>query len=246
LFIGSESGKLFKVKEAQSNTPVVTEIGSSDFPMASISSIAIGKSEDTLMVTFSNYGVPSVWNTYNGGQTWKNIEGNLPDMPVRWALFHPQNNRQALIATETGVWECVNLNQNPVEWFPANSGMANVRVDMLQLRKSDNTVLAATHGRGFFTMTWDLTTGMKTREKSELAVFPNPSAGQFRISGPSTKPGTMEITIRDLSGKTVYQENCSVEQAPDREINMKNQAAGVYLLTVKNGERTRSHKIIIE
>ena len=246
LFIGSESGKLFKVKEAQSNTPVVTEIGSSDFPMASISSIAIGKSEDTLMVTFSNYGVPSVWNTYNGGQTWKNIEGNLPDMPVRWALFHPQNNRQALIATETGVWECVNLNQNPVEWFPANSGMANVRVDMLQLRKSDNTVLAATHGRGFFTMTWDLTTGMKTREKSELAVFPNPSAGQFRISGPSTKPGTMEITIRDLSGKTVYQEKCSVEATLDREINMKNQAAGVYLLTVKNGERTRSHKIIIE
>jgi hypothetical protein len=215
--------------------------------MASISSIAIGKSEDTLMVTFSNYGVPSVWNTWNGGQTWKNLEGNLPDMPVRWAVFHPQNNRQALIATETGAWECVNLNQNPVEWYPANSGMANVRVDMLQLRKSDNTVLAATHGRGFFTMVWDVSTGIKTREKSELTVFPNPSAGQFHLSGSWNKPGTVDITIRDLSGKTVYQEKCSAEATFDREINMKNQKAGVYLLSVKSGEKAGFiEKIIVQ
>ena len=40
-------------------------------------------------------------------------------------------------------------------------GMANVRVDMLTLRKSDNTVIAATHGRGLFTTTFDIQMPLK-------------------------------------------------------------------------------------
>ncbi len=247
LFVGSESGRLFKVLEAQTDNPVATDIGSSAFPTASISSIAIGKSEDTLMVTFSNYGVASVWQTCNGGQTWRDVDGNLPDMPVRWALYHPKNNRQALIATETGVWECFNLSQNPVEWQPANAGMANVRVDMLQLRKADNTVLAATHGRGFFTMVWDVTTGVKSPEVLTVTAFPNPSTGQFRISSLLNKPGSVEINIRDFTGKLVYEEKCYSEKAFNRQINLAGQPEGIYLLTVKNAEQTLiNQKIIIQ
>ena len=35
-------------------------------------------------------------------------------------------------------------------WSPYNSGLANVRVDMLNIRNNDNYVLASTHGRGQF------------------------------------------------------------------------------------------------
>ena len=34
-------------------------------------------------------------------------DGNLPDMPVRWALFHPDTDTKAFIAAETGVWETI-------------------------------------------------------------------------------------------------------------------------------------------
>jgi len=99
LFIGTQSGRMFKVANA-SGTPLVTEIGSVSFPPANISCIAIGGSEDTLLVTFSNYGVPSVWQSSDGGNTWIDKSGNLPDMPIRWAVFHPQNSNQAMLATE--------------------------------------------------------------------------------------------------------------------------------------------------
>jgi photosystem II stability/assembly factor-like uncharacterized protein len=239
LFVGSESGRLFRVEEAQTNFPVVNEIGSPAFPAASISSVAIGKSEDTLMVTFSNYGVASVWQSYNGGQSWQNIEGNLPDMPVRWALYHPQNNRQALLATETGVWECVNLSHSPVIWTPVISGMANVRVDQLQIRKSDNTVLAATHGRGMFTMTWDISTGQRELTPATCTAFPNPCHGTFCISVPNGKGVTNEITVTDLLGKQVYHEFfTSSATACLKQVNLENHPKGTYLVKVKNQAKT--------
>jgi len=150
LFVGSESGKLYKVSNAQSDSPTAVEIGSSAFPSSYMSCVAVGESEEDLLVVFSNYGVSSVWLTKDGGETWLEKESNLPDMPIRWAVFHPENSGQALLATETGVWATKTLNAVEPEWAPATEGMANVRVDMLRLRKSDNTVLAASHGRGLF------------------------------------------------------------------------------------------------
>lgn len=154
LFIGSQNGRLFKATNAQA-TPQTSEIGGSSFPAAYISCVAVGGSEDTLLVTFSNYGVPKIWQTYNGGLNWHNKTGNLPDMPVRWAIYHPDNAREALIATELGVWRTTNLDSEDVTWEPEINGMANVRVDMLQMRNSDHTILAASHGRGLFWANWE-------------------------------------------------------------------------------------------
>ena len=103
-----------------------------------------------VLVTFSNYGVSSVWETTDGGTSWTAVEGNLPDMPVRGALFNPNDSSQVLLATELGVWSTDNLNGSSTVWAASNLGLANVRVDMLQYRSSDNLVIAATHGRGVY------------------------------------------------------------------------------------------------
>ena len=86
----------------------------------------------------------------NGGISWAQKETNLPDMPVRWGLIHPDDSNFALIATEIGVWETSNLLDDNTFWEPSSSGLANVRVDMLSIRETDNMVIAASHGRGLF------------------------------------------------------------------------------------------------
>ena len=101
-------------------------------------------------MTFSNYGVSSIWYTDNGGDIWIEKEGNLPDMPIRWGILNPNDNNFVLIATEIGVWETSTLLNEETTWLPSSNGLGNVRVDMLSLRESDNMVLAATHGRGLF------------------------------------------------------------------------------------------------
>lgn len=123
----------------------------------SVSGIAIDPAnENHMLVTYSNYGVQSVFESFNAlgaTPTWTNIENNLPDIPVRWVIFYPGNTDRALLATELGVWSTDDLNGASTEWTPTNLGLANTRIDMLKVRTSDNTILAATHGRGLFTST---------------------------------------------------------------------------------------------
>ncbi len=156
LFVGTVSGRIFKIVEANTATPTITDIDlGTTLPVASISCIEVGASDDELLVTFFNYGVNSVWYSDNGGVTWVDKEGDLPDMPVRWSLFNPLDRKEVILATEVGIWKTADISAGGVSWTPSTSGLANVRVDMLQLRASDNEVLAATHGRGLFTGKFD-------------------------------------------------------------------------------------------
>lgn len=153
VFFGLNNGRVVRVDNANAATPTATHINASGgMPAsASVSCIEVENDDDNhLLVTYSNYGVTSVWETKNGGTTWTAVEGNLPDMPVRWALFNPTDSSQALIATEVGVWSTDLLNGAATVWGPSNNGLANVRTDMLQIRSSDKLIIAATHGRGLF------------------------------------------------------------------------------------------------
>jgi hypothetical protein len=151
VFVGDVSGNLVKINNANGSNPTFTNLTATAFPNGTISSIEFGTSESEIIVTFKNYGVTSVYYSSNGGTTWASKEGNLPDMPVRWALINPNNTDEVILATEVGVWATTNFSATSPSWSPSNSGLANVRVDMLQHRASDNTVMAITHGRGVFT-----------------------------------------------------------------------------------------------
>ena len=153
-FGGGGSGvaaSLIKATNAN-GTPTFTNIIGSAIAIAStnISSIEFGTTEQNIIVTVSNYGVNNVWVTNDGGTTWNAIDGNLPDMPVRWAMFYPGTNNKAIIATETGVWQTELINTTATIWDP-ETGFPNVRTDMLQYRASDGLLAASTHGRGLFT-----------------------------------------------------------------------------------------------
>lgn len=241
LFIGSQNGKLFKVTNAQSN-PQVTEISSNDLPLAYLSGIAIGGSEDTLLITFSNYGVPSVWQTYDGGQAWNFISGNLPDMPVRWAIYHPENSKQVMLATEIGIWTTTNADADDVLWEP-DINMPNVRTDMIQMRSSDNTVLVATHGRGLMYGTWDYDPGTLTGEIAavENDIFPNPSTGVFYV----TTDHFSEISITDMSGRVVYSGNKASYNSTTVKIDLTGQAKGLYFVKYKSGQKETTAKLVV-
>lgn len=148
VYFGLGNGDIVKVDSANSESPVSTIIREG---LGYVSCIAIEEgNEDHILITYSNYGVLSIWETMNGGQMWKPIDGNLPDMPVRWIMFTPGNGNAALIATELGVWGTNQLESVYTSWEPVNQGMANVRTDMLQYDKRTNRIMAATHGRGVF------------------------------------------------------------------------------------------------
>ncbi|MCP4550656.1 MAG: T9SS type A sorting domain-containing protein [Bacteroidetes bacterium] len=247
LFAGTESGRLFKVFNAQNN-PYSTEIGSNNFPTGNISCIAIGESEDHLLVTFSNYGVSSIWQTDNGGDSWSEKESNLPDMPIRWAIYHPQDDKQALIATEAGVWGTDELDQENPTWLPVNNGLANVRVDMLKVRKSDNAVLAATHGRGL-TSTVFTPLGIDDDKNiaNHLKVYPNPTNGKIKLSLTIDQSADIQIQLIDPSGRLLHSErkgNMSGELI--KSFDLTPYPKGIYVINILIDGDNISRKVIYQ
>ena len=154
VFFGVNNGKIVRVDDAHSATPTSTDITGAGMSPSSVSCIAGGTNDNNLIATFSNYGAAHVWvSTIGGGASgWTNISGNLPDIPVRWAMFEPENNTKAIIATEMGIYETSLINGASTIWVQ-NKDFPVVKTTMLQYRYKDNTVLAATYGRGLYTAT---------------------------------------------------------------------------------------------
>lgn len=160
VFIGTRTGKVLKIENANTATQTVTDISSNLF-LGNISSIEFGTNENEIMVTFYNFGVESIWFTDDGGTTWANKEGDFPDINVRCILMNPLNSDEVIVGTELGVWNTTNFRDSSPNWNHSYNGMSNVAVTSLNLRTADHTVLASTYGRGIYTGTFrgnDLTT----------------------------------------------------------------------------------------
>ena len=210
LFVGGDNG-LFRLDNASSVTHAgvpanITSIKSPSFPAGFMNCINTGTTDNVLVVVFSNYGVNNVWYTNNGGTSWAAIDGNLPDMPVRWAVFEPGNDNKILLATEAGVYSTEMVNGASTVWKP-NPGFPTVRTNMLKVRASDHTIVAATHGRGLFTAELPMNndpavnfTGMVSNVKEET-TFANGCRGykdylvNVSLINPAQGDATVSINV---------------------------------------------------
>ncbi len=161
IFVGSNQARVVRVDNAQLDFPAAVNISGSNFPSNgnTVSCINVGTTDSNLIASFSNYNIPHVFVTTTGGGAsgWTNITGNLPNIPVRWAMFYPEDDDKAIIATEMGVFETDDINGAATVWI-RNTTFPVVRTNMLQYRQLDGTLLAATHGRGLWTTSFPTTT----------------------------------------------------------------------------------------
>jgi hypothetical protein len=250
VYVGTNSGKILRVDSVLNvapRTPVITEIKGTF--SGSVSSVAVDRTnEQHMVVTYSNYNVVSVWETTDGGTTWRNVEGNLPDMPIRWALFDPADGTRLLLATELGVWGTDNLSASTVNWMPVSNGLANVRVDMLRMRTSDKQVAAATHGRGLYTT--DALRVLSTKGKAVAAngfvrnAYPNPFRAQLNVELDRPASASTTITLTDMQGRVVYRTTAhgnAREQVVQPPANL---ASGAYILQVKGKGQTATRRVV--
>ena len=180
-----------------------------------------------IIVTYSNYGVESIWESTNAlseAPTWIDIEGDLPDIPVYSSIIHPDHPDVCYIATELGVFYTNNLNGDLTQWVPCSS-FPVVRTDMLKLRDVDNTIVAGTHGRGIW------------QSKLDNAGIANDivwiERGPVNVGG---RTRTILIDPNDPTGNTVWAgsiagglwKTTDINSVPVDELQVQNQNLDVY------------------
>ena len=93
-------------------------------------------------------GVGHVFETTNGGNSWTDISGNLPDIASDALVMA---HGQLALATDAGVFTAAAGGGSGTQWSRLGSGLPNASVNNLTVGP-DGDLYAATHGRGVWRM----------------------------------------------------------------------------------------------
>ncbi len=131
-------------------------------------------------IGLGGYEDRNLWRTTDGGATWKDVSGShatgLPFVGVRAIAQHPRLLDWLYVATDVGIFAS---EDGGASWATSNAGPANVSTDDLAFLHGSSTLLAATHGRGLWTVDTDaFAPGVPCVAGSEALCL---SAGRFRV-----------------------------------------------------------------
>jgi hypothetical protein len=242
LFVGLENGKILRLTGAQGFT-TWTDISPSSL-LGSISDIEFGASEDEIFVTVFNYGVSSIWYTSDGGSTWEEKEGDLPDFPVLCILQNPLRPEQVLIGTELGTWWTDDFTESNPNWYTSYHGMGPVKITDLEMR-DDYKVYAATYGRGIFSGQFtsdDGTVGIDDNFISSTSIYPNPTLDilnvrfESNMSNPTFKIYNIEGKLLSMTRKN--------ENNYLFSIDVSDLSVGSHILNINVNGKSNSIKFI--
>ncbi len=81
----------------------------------------------------------------------------------------------------------------------------------------------------------------------ELSFYPNPNNGRFSLQFQADEEGAVNVTIRDLHAKVVYQEDQPQFQGIyQNDIDISGESPGVYFLSITVNDRSMTKKLVME
>ncbi|MBN2173015.1 MAG: T9SS type A sorting domain-containing protein [Bacteroidales bacterium] len=89
--------------------------------------------------------------------------------------------------------------------------------------------------------------GENQLELDDLQFSPNPNDGKFTLNFSTPEKGTTEIRIFDAQGKEVYHENIeNFNGLYNKQIDISNEKQGTYFLSIRQGDRVSTRKILLD
>jgi len=160
VYTGSGGGLVYVSTDAQVNdNPTWTRVGLGHLPNRSITGFAVDRSNYRIAyIAYSgfNAATPStpghVFRTLDGGQTWADISGDLPDSPVNSIVLDPSYPNTLYAGTDVGPFVTYN---GGADWYSLGQGFPIIAIHQLDLDTVNRVLAAGTHGRGAFSITDD-------------------------------------------------------------------------------------------
>ena len=110
-----------------------------------------------MWITLSGYTTgEKVYHSSNGGTSWQNISGTLPNIPTNCIVLDENSTNQTLyIGTDLGVFT---TDSTLTDWnLFNNNSLPNVIVTELEIQYQSNTLYASTYGRGLWNIDLQIT-----------------------------------------------------------------------------------------
>lgn len=211
--------------------------------------------ENTVYVTVSGFRwdepLPHVFKSTDLGQTWIDISGNLPELPVNIIQCDPGAKDHLIVGTDAGVFM---TKDGGVNWFSIAAGLGNVPVVAMDIDKTNRDLVVGTYGLSARKISLDdLSVGMESQvvvsEQNKFEVYPNiVRSGQSQITIKSNL-SEGQLSWYDMSGRqldTQYVKDFSDAgiqlQLPNAVIRQQ----GTYILRLTQGSRAQQARIIVQ
>jgi uncharacterized protein (TIGR03437 family) len=158
VWVGTSDGNIQITTNAGNlENATFTNLTKAPLPNRHVSDIALDPANPQRAVaTFSGFNTNTpatpghVFLTTNRGDSWINMSGNLPDVPVTSVALNPNNINTMYIGTDLGVFQTTD---GGATWLRLGNGMPRVATFMVRYHAPSNSLVAATHGRGVFRLT---------------------------------------------------------------------------------------------
>ncbi len=198
---------------------IVTPLNTESFvPGSHIGCIALDPEDpDHLIVAITNYNVPSLFESTNGGQTFEDISGNLEenldgtgDGPsVRWAEIVPTHSGQIIfVGTSVGLFSSSEVDGQNTQWVKESPEViGRAVVNSLNYRHLDGRLVVGTHGTGVYEALIEdhkELEGPNPATGFEIAnAYPNPMQDLTTIRYQLAQDGIVRADILSASGQLV-------------------------------------------
>ncbi len=222
----SDNPHVYRMDNAATSADAA-DISSSAFPTGGyITDIAVNpRDANEFIVVFSNYNVPSLFYSDDGGKTYSQIEGNLQGQlepasgdylgpSVRSAaITYTGDGKYFLAGTSTGLYMTTKLAGDNTQWVKQASGkdmIGETVVDYLYARPVDGWIAVGTHGRGVFLGRPNTPLAIEKNPAAEVPVrfnleqnYPNPFNPSTNIPFELHQPARVTLRVYDITGRLV-------------------------------------------
>ncbi|MDW8074974.1 MAG: hypothetical protein RMK00_04280 [Bacteroidota bacterium] len=209
---GTVDGLLYR---ADISTGIVEQI-TAPLPAGGFIAAIDWDEEDTnrIIVTISNYTLPSIFATWDNGRNWIAVGGTLDEEMYGWGpsvrvvrSLHRNGKRLYIAGTSVGAFTADSLSPT-TQWQPLGlTSLGALPVEAIDLRSSDGLVILGTHGGGVFACTLNPSAAATDTVDSSGTFFveqciPHPVKDYAIINAhvPSSG-GTITLHLYDLQGR---------------------------------------------
>ena len=222
IYIGTDKGKVWRSLDGGDSYDEI----SSGLPQRWVTSIeADPHQQGSVYLTVSGFRFgesdAQVYYSSDYGDHWLPVSGNLPDIPVNKILADDMIEAQLYVATDIGIYYSVDRGRN---WAPLSNGLPNTIYTDLDFHSDARILVAASYGRGMFTLKLDDLSATERHTMTDLSVFPNPASDRIFIH---TGLDVHDISLFGLDGK------CVKSQDHNSVFSLNGLPSGCYILKIR-------------
>ncbi|MCB2218964.1 MAG: T9SS type A sorting domain-containing protein [Bacteroidetes bacterium] len=198
--------------------------------------------ENTIYATVSGFRwdeyIPHVLKTTDLGQSWQDISGNLPGLPMNDIVVDPDHPGYLYVASDAGIFFS---NDDGISWTAINEGIYAVPVVALKVHPTTRILVAGTYGVSAYRLNMDdLVTGTGVGEMThsdDFKIYPNPFNDRIEIKGPEIP---VKLVLFNSNGQKL------LESYQGHVLDTKNLHSGFYFLKLidDNGKIIHTEKLV--